>query len=315
MSKLKPRPPGARSALLNNLEGIGRIPTQEGYIRSFDGTELFYRVEGTGHPVVFCYGLMCSSLHWTYQIDHFRHEYMTICMDYRGHQNSETPRDLATLNPAVFATDLAILLDELRIDRAIIVGHSMGGNVALEFYRQFPDRTEGLVLANTVARAPLETLLYGNFNQRILALLTNLFETAPGMIRKFWSLQKRSHLAKLFVTMAGFNPFLSSPEDVEVYFREVLDADPEIFLKLLAAYDRFDATSWLHRINVPTYILAGKIDHITPVANQKLLHQLIPGSHLEVIPNGSHCIQLDLPELINRRLGRFLTEIQRRGSV
>ena len=62
-----------------------------GYIRSFDGTRLFYSIEGKGPPLIFCYGLVCSSLHWTYQIEYFRKNYQAIWFDYRGQHRSEEP--------------------------------------------------------------------------------------------------------------------------------------------------------------------------------------------------------------------------------
>jgi pimeloyl-ACP methyl ester carboxylesterase len=320
VSEIKPRWPGARARHLKSGALTGHA-VREGTFRSFDGTRLFYRVEGpqpdtpdpNRPPLVFCYGLMCSSFHWTYQIDHFRVGYNAVCMDYRAHQNSEVPRDLRSLNTETMAMDLALCLDHLGIDRAVLIGHSMGSNVAMEFYRQHPDRVAGLVLANATARRPLETLFYGNFNQKALEIARFAFDLSPDLVRKGWDIQKKSRLAKLFITLGGFNPFLTSPEDVEVYVREALDADPEVFLTLLENYDRYDATTWLHQIRVPTLLLAGKLDLITPLSNQRLLHQLIPGSQLEIIPNGSHCIQLDLPELINRKLERFLNELAPRS--
>ena len=74
---VKLRPPGKRyfSARKNGKGAPDRGPARHGYVKSFDGTRLFYSVEGTGKPLVFCYGLVCSSLHWTYQIDHFHRNY------------------------------------------------------------------------------------------------------------------------------------------------------------------------------------------------------------------------------------------------
>src|SRR4051812_26983027 len=89
----KPRPVGARRRSTDELLAE-RGPVAHGYVKSFDGTKLFYSTEGEGKPLVFCYGLVCSSLHWTYQIDHFAKTHQTVWFDYRGHQNSETPKSL-----------------------------------------------------------------------------------------------------------------------------------------------------------------------------------------------------------------------------
>ncbi|MGZ3699021.1 MAG: alpha/beta fold hydrolase, partial [Bdellovibrionota bacterium] len=90
----KPRPPGARKPTNGKSE---RPPVTHGYVKSFDGTKLFYSVEGRGKPLVFCYGLVCSSLHWTYQIEQFQQTHQAVWFDYRGHQNSEVPKNLNSL--------------------------------------------------------------------------------------------------------------------------------------------------------------------------------------------------------------------------
>src|SRR4051794_37182643 len=126
-----PRPIGARK----RGNGIGETkqeesqpPISHGYVKSFDGTKLFYSAEGRGKPLVFCYGLICSSLHWTYQIDHFKSTHRAIWFDYRGHQNSEAPKDLKNLTLKNIAQDLNIILDELGVQDAVLLGHSMGVN-------------------------------------------------------------------------------------------------------------------------------------------------------------------------------------------
>src|SRR5690606_12357945 len=94
----KPRPQGARKFKDDPRLDTAELPEiQHGYIKSFDGTRLFYSIEGQGKPLVFCYGLVCSSLHWTYQIDYFRRNFQTVWFDYRGHQNSDVPKDLNSL--------------------------------------------------------------------------------------------------------------------------------------------------------------------------------------------------------------------------
>src|SRR4051812_45873990 len=96
----RPRPPGARRQSIADLKksrSTERPPVTHGYVKSFDGTKLFYSTEGQGLPLVFCYGLVCSSLHWTYQIEHFQQGYRAVWFDYRGHHNSEVPKDLQSL--------------------------------------------------------------------------------------------------------------------------------------------------------------------------------------------------------------------------
>jgi pimeloyl-ACP methyl ester carboxylesterase len=116
-------------------------------------------------------------------------------------------------------------------------------------------------------------------------------------------------LTKSLVGLAGFNLHLSSKEDVDLYIDQVAEMDPGILFHLMENYENYDATSWLHQVRVPTLVVAGENDHIIPREQQELMHQLIPDSQMEVIRHGSHCPQMDLPELVNLKIERFLNEI------
>jgi len=310
---LRPRPPGARkkSTLERDAERAvtGLTSTRHGYFNSFDGTQLFYSIEGEGKPLVFCYGLVCSSLHWTYQIEHFRRSHQSVWFDYRGHNNSETPKDLTSLNLGAMARDLGLLLDELKLDEVVLLGHSMGVNVVLELYRQQPHRVKAMVLANGTPRRPLETLMKSNVAQGGLKFLRKAYDFSPELVQSFWKLQKNNPLARTLISIGGFNPHLTPPEDVELYLSQIADMDPRVFLHVLENYDNIDMTAWLHTIDKPTLIIAGENDMVTPVAQQELMHQLIAGSKLEIIRHGSHCPQMDLPELVSLKIENFLREL------
>ncbi|MBU6375243.1 MAG: alpha/beta hydrolase [Bdellovibrionales bacterium] len=305
----KPRPTGARK-----LKGPAKISpsvnTRHGYAITHDNVQIFYSLEGSGEPLVFCYGLVCSSLHWTYQIDHFKNESQAIWFDYRGHHNSSVPKDLSSLTISNFARDLEVVFNTIGLKKAVLIGHSMGSSVALEFYRQFPDRVKALVLANGTAKQPLETLLH---NPNIIPSGFNLIRQAylysPALFAKIWNLQKGNALMRLVVKLAGFNPHLAADEDVERYVSQIEEMDPGVLLNVLEAYQNFDTTSWLHTVRVPTLILSGDEDKVTPPEQQQLLHQLIPGSKIEKIRHGSHCPQMDQPEMITGKIEEFLKSI------
>ncbi len=306
MSELH-RPLGSRKkSLADRLRPPTNIPTRNGYFRSFDDTKLFYSVEGEGKPIIFCYGLVCSSLHWTYQIEYFRNRYKAVWMDYRGHQNSEAPKDLSTLTLESLAKDLKMMFDELGLQDAVLLGHSMGVNVVLEFARLYPERVKGLVLSNGTPTRPLETLLHSNALLPGFRVLELLAEKSPDLLKKLWGLQKGNPLIHKTIGMLGFNPHLTAKEDIALYVDQIADMDPKVFLNLIRNYDQYDGTSWLHTIQAPTRIIAGEADLIVPIAQQELLHQLIPHSEFEVIRHGSHCPQMDLPDLMNSKIEEFL---------
>jgi pimeloyl-ACP methyl ester carboxylesterase len=306
----KPRPPGARKkSVAERMRSVDRPPVSHGYVKGFDGTKLFYSTEGKGKPLVFCYGLVCSSLHWTYQIEHFQQSHQAVWFDYRGHQNSEVPKNLKSLTLENIARDLGTVLDELGIKECVLLGHSMGVNVVLEFYRQNPERVLGMVLANGTAKRPLETLFRNNALQAGFQILKKAYQKSPELVSLLWKLQKGNPIARTLVALGGFNPHLTPQADIELYVDQVAEMDPAILIHLIENYDNYDATAWLHTIQVPTMILAGEQDNMTPVEQQELMHQLIPHSQLEVIRHGSHCPQMDLPDLVNLKIEKFLDEL------
>jgi pimeloyl-ACP methyl ester carboxylesterase len=313
---MKPRPIGARknSTLLQKTRSFSPAqetppPVASGYIRSFDGTRIFYTAEGEGKPLIFCYGLVCSSLHWTYQIEHFKQSHRAVWFDYRGHQNSEVPKDLSSLTLENIAKDIPIVLDELNIQDAIFLGHSMGVNVVLEFYKRYPERVAGMILANGTPRRPLETLFRRNAFEAIFSSLVRLHAKFPEWVRFFWKSQTLNPLSKTLVSLSGFNPHLTPQADIELYIRQVAEMDPAILLQLVKEYENYDSIPWLDKIQTPTLIIAGEEDKIIPLAQQELLHQLISGSQLELIRHGSHCPQMDFPDLINQKIEDFLSHI------
>ncbi len=306
-----PRPSGYRKQSLRDRLGTpSPVPARHGYFRSFDGTKLFYSVEGEGKPVIFCYGLVCSSLHWTYQIAHVRKNYKAIWMDYRGHQHSEVPEDIGSMTLENLAKDLKLLLDELKVQDAVFLGHSMGVNVVLEFYRLFPERVAGMILSNGTPTRPLETLLKSNALLPGFRVLEILAEKSPPLLKKIWKLQKGNPLVHRTIGLLGFNPHLTAKEDVALYVDQIADMDPRVFLTLIRNYDNYDGSSWLHTIKCPTQIIAGEKDLIIPLEQQELLHQLIPGSGFSVISRGSHCPQMDLPEVVNAKIDEFFKKIK-----
>ena len=301
-----PRTRGARSLL--NLQDD--VPVRFGTVPSFDGHPIFFCVEGPNNlskpTLVFCYGICCSTLHWTYQIDYFRKNYRCVWMDYRGHRNTKLPENLNTMTVAASTQDLRAVLNFLEVEDPILLGHSMGVSVVLEYTRLFPADVMALVLANGTAKRPLETLFGGNFLIPAFNTLSVLEKERPAFIQKIWKLQQKTTLIGTWLGGLGFNRSLSHPDDIRTYARQIAELPPAVLTRMMDDYQHFDATPWLHDIKQPTFIVSGEKDLITPPQTQKLLKQLIPNSELVEIQHGSHCSTLDLPELVNLLIERFV---------
>lgn len=287
------------------------VPKINGYFKSSDDVRLFYHAEGDGPPLVFCYGLVCSSLHWKYQFEHFKQSHRAIWMDYRGHHYSEVPRDLSSLSLARIARDVIELTEELKLPPAVFLGHSMGVNIVLEIARQAPEKVSSLVLANGTSRRPFETMLRVNAIQSAVDFANRIYKLSPDLMRKVWVYNARSPVTRFLIGQYGFNTTLADPKDIDLYVRRISELDPAMFFNVVDTYQTYDATPWLHTLKMPTLVIGGERDLITPIEEQELLAQLIPGALFERIQHGSHCTQLDLPELVNLKIERFLRTLAR----
>lgn len=300
-----PRTRGARSFFQTEVLG-GGYPIRYGSVPSFDGTPIFYCEEGSGPPLVFCYGIACSSLHWTYQIDYFRKNYRCIWFDYRGHRHTPLPEDLKTLTVDASVQDLKCVLDFLGVEKSVLLGHSMGVSVVLDFARQYPERVSELVLANGTPKRPLDTLFGGNFLIPAFAILSQYEKSKPALVQAIWKLQEKAKFVGKGLGVLGFNHHLAHADDIKTYAKQIADLSPTVLTTMMDDYQHFDATPWLHEIKTPTLILSGEDDLITPPDTQKLLAQLMPSSELVTIQNGSHCSTLDLPDYVSLLIERFL---------
>lgn len=288
------------------------VVNEHGYFRTRDGVRLFYSVEGPKNapPLLFAYGLVCSKLQWKYQMEHFRSQYRVIYMDYRGHGQSDVPADPRTVTIEGLARDMLELLDELKLMSVPVLGHSLGVNIILDLYRLAPERVKALVLANGTPKDPFETMFHHNFLQVFFPFLRLAHGIAPEMLQKFWATQGKNPINREFVALAGFNPKYAKREDINEYLRLTSTVPLEVFLNLLEDFIRYDASPWLHEVRCPTLIVGGERDLITPLQNQRIFHSLIPGSDFRLVPEGSHCPQMEKPDLVNEILGNFLNALE-----
>ena len=259
--------------------------------------------------MLFLYGLACSSLHWTYQLDWFSQSYRCLWMDYRGHHHSEMPNSLQSITIETLARDAIELLNRECQTPALILGHSMGVNVALEVARRAPDKVRAIVLLHGTARRPFDNLLRTNLFQKGVHAMEWMQNKAPPLMSAFWLLQKKNPLLKWMIKSGGFNQKLAHDQDINMYLDLMMRLRPEVFVQMASDYAECDQTAWLHTIQKPTLILSGLKDHVTPPEEQQLIHQLIPGSRLQKIADGSHCSQMDRPHAINGIIQSFLNDL------
>ena len=254
-----------------------------------DDIQLAYEDTGLGQPIVLLHGYPFNRSLWSEQVSALSNSYRVITPDLRGLGESDARPGAATMNR--MAQDIAALLNHLEISRAVVGGLSMGGYVALAFYKQFPSRVRALILADTRPQADTEEGKQTRFQQAEKALSEGMAGIADSMLPKLLTPETVS----------------KHPEIVKRVRDMMLRTKPEGAAgALLGMAEREDQTPLLSRITCPTLILVGSEDPITPVPDSEKMHREIAGSRLVVIDSASHVSNLERVEEFNEELVRFL---------
>jgi pimeloyl-ACP methyl ester carboxylesterase len=265
------------------------------------GERVAYRDAGTGEALLLIHGMAGSSATWREVIPALSKKYRVLAPDLLGHGESTKPRGDYSLG--AFAASLRDLLDELEIDRATIVGQSLGGGVAMQFTYQHRDYCRRLALISSGGLGPdLNWIL------RILS--------APGAELVLPVVAQRAVLNvgnKLgsWLTSAG----IQSPRGSEMWSAYSSLADPQTrqaFLRTLRSVVdyRGQAVSALGKIHVshglPTLLIWGEQDRIIPVAHGYAAHEAVPGSRLEVLADVGHFPHVEAPAAVVDILDDFI---------
>ena len=247
---------------------------------------------GDGPAVVLLHGYPFNRSLWREQVEALKGRYRVITPDLRGHGESSVETSPATMED--MARDVAELLDQLKVGRATIAGLSMGGYVTLAYYRLFPQRVRAMVLADTRSQADTEEGKKTRATQAEQALREGMEPIAAGM------------LTKLFAP----DTVAQRPDVVKRVREMMVQTKPEGAAAALAGMgQRQDQRDLLPRIVVPTLIIVGEHDAITPVADSEAMHRTIPGSRLEVVRGAGHVSNVEKPEEFNRVLLDFLRSV------
>lgn len=256
-----------------------------------DDIQLAYTDAGLGLPVVLLHGYPFNRTLWNEQVSALSNSYRVITPDLRGHGESDASSGAATMNR--MAQDVAVLLGHLEISRAVVGGLSMGGYVALAFYKQFRSRVRALIMADTRAQADTEEGKVTRHQQAEKALAEGMAGIADSMLPKLLTPDTVS----------------KRPEVVKRVRDMMLKTKPEGAAgALLGMAERDDQTSLLSQISCPSLILVGQEDQITPVKDSEKMHREIAGSRLVVIENAAHVSNLERTEQFNEELTRFLKQ-------
>jgi len=260
-----------------------------------NGIDIYYEIHGSGQPLVLIAGLGYDLWMWHKMLPHLAAFFQVITLDNRGVGQSDKPAGPYTA--AMLAADIAGLLETLGIDRAAVMGHSMGGFIAQQLVLDRPELVSRLVLSATNFGGPHHIPV----TQEALAVLTDTQSDPIARLRR----------GIVISTAPGFAE--AHPEIIEEWlaYRVEHPIDPAgyqaqmaIGLGLMAEAACFEHK--LEAVQSPTLILFGQHDKVVPPGNADLLVREIPNHTVKILPNAGHFFPFEVPAEAARVIVEFL---------
>lgn len=277
------------------------------FVRVPSGAPIFYEVRNEGEPaMVLCDGLGCDGFAWKYLLPLLERRHRVVRWHYRGHGQSGLPDDPRDLGVAQACDDLNRVLDAAGVEQAVLFGHSMGVQVALEYQRRHPERVVGLVLLCGSYGTPLDTFHDTTALKRALPFIRGVVERLPRVIARFNRLLMGTETVLELALSLELNRALLKKRDLEPYFQHMARMDPVVFLRTLQSLAAHTTLDHLPQIRIPTLIVGGEQDHFTPAHLSRQMAALIPGAELLMVKGGSHTAPLESPEAIGHAVELFL---------
>ncbi|GAB2734956.1 alpha/beta fold hydrolase [Streptomyces bullii] len=242
-------------------------------------------------PLVLVHGHPFDRTMWAPQRDAFSAARRVIAPDLRGYGAS--PTTPAVTDFSDFAQDIAALLDDLEVETFVLAGLSMGGQIAMDCYRQFPDRVRGLVLADTfpAPETPQGVTARNAVADRLLreGMRGYADEVLEKMVSPSADARVKAHVHRMMTA--------TSPEGAAAALR--------------ARAGRPDYRTLLTRVTVPALVVVGSDDTYTPVSDAEAMHAALPDSTLHVVHGAAHMPNLEKPQEFNTALETFLARADR----
>ena len=255
------------------------------------GQQVGFDDVGTGDPVVFLHGFPHRRTLWAPQLGALVDRARCIAPDLRGFGES---RGSGPMSMDRYADDVVELMDHLRVDRGVVCGLSMGGYVALALWRRHPERVRGLVLMDTRSGADNEDAAQKKRDMIAMAQERGSSAVADAMI----------------TGMVGRSTRDKCPEIVDAV-HSMLESAPVdgVVGALEAMIQRPDSAATLATITVPTLVIVGEEDALTPVRESESMHRAIADSRLEVIAGAGHVPNLERSAAVNHVLSEYLASL------
>ena len=286
--------------------------TQHHWVDRDDGARLYVRSLGTDlsrPPLLVLDGIGCAGWAFRRLAPQLALSRKVVLMHYRGHGRSPSPPRPWQLGMHTLADDAAAVCDQLGLDRVVVLGFSMGFQVALEFYRRHRHRTCGLVSLAGPPGQPLASFRGTDLFGFALPLVVGATRLAKQMSSRVWRSVLPSRPAIDFGLRFEVNRERIDSRDFELYLRQMSDINPELFAAMLEQAQRHCADDVLGAIRVPTMVIAGGRDEFVPVSRLRDMAFAIPGARWEILDEATHALPAEFPEELGQRLIDFFADL------
>lgn len=293
--------------------GLGDVEVREGYAEARDGAPLYFQVVGRGRPAIACCnGIGVSTFFFRHLVERFHRDHAIVLWDYPGHGRSGLPPEPDTCEVGVerCAADLRTVLAAAGVDAPVVlVGHSMGCQVILEYALRHPGEVRALIPLFGTAGRPLDTFLHLPQSRHAVHALRRMLEITGRRGRRLTLPFRAQRLALGFSRLTGLvDRHFDAPDDIARYLEHLTRLDARFFLRMLDEVAEHDLDDRLPEITAPTLVIAAENDRFTPLERSRRMAERIPHAELLVLAEGSHAAIVEHPETINRRIARFLAE-------
>lgn len=261
-------------------------------------------------------GLGGNLVTWKHLVEHYRATHRIITWDYRGlYDSTFTPalkeryrQGELSVDLPIHAQDAALVLDHLGVERAVFFGWSMGVQLNFELARTQRHRMAGLIQICGAAGKAIATTVFGKAGLSMIPFAMDGFRVAAGafgpMLAKMVGSPLALQLARGLGVVAPSLDGELAREVVDSYMRQ----DFEVYNRILMSLAAHDATDVLGGLEVPTLVIAGTRDPMTPMALSERIVSALPNAELVTLEGGSHYVPIEFPERLNELVGRFLAE-------
>ncbi|MEO8544000.1 MAG: alpha/beta hydrolase [Burkholderiaceae bacterium] len=276
---------------MSSTNESGVRPIQRRFV-TINGVELAMLEAGSGPSIVLVHGSVTTSELFRETLAHFSDRYHLVAVDLRGYGHSQKPGFSYTMKQ--FSDDLLGVIEAMQLQKTVLLGVSMGGFVAQRFALDYPERLAGLVLCATS-------------DGELAAGLIDEGDVAESVKRVGWRAFSQAMITGAF-------PPATNPSLVQPLIAQIDTWNEQVIVGVTQSIKQFSTRDQLHRINVPTLLMAGGEDQQLPVSFSQRMAAEIQNSQLEVFDGVGHFMMIEDPARFHSILETFLAKIWKKSA-